>query len=108
MFQMSRVTFCLLSACLLVILACQCDAMIDCSVVRCAGVEEKDCPGNYSKADPNNGICCSVCIVTKGEFCASRRLFTAECLSRCASIEIILSKVSGRITFTENLREGRI
>jgi len=105
---MSRVTFCLLPACLLVILACQCEALNACSAVFCAGVEEKDCPGNYTEADPNNGICCSVCVVTKGEFCGSRRLFTAECLSRCASIEIILSKVSGRITFTENLREGRI
>jgi hypothetical protein len=73
---MSRDTFYLLSACLLVILTCRCDARIDCSVVRCAGVEEKDCPGNYNRADPNNGICCSICFVTKGEFCASRRLFT--------------------------------
>jgi hypothetical protein len=71
------------------------------------GVEEKDCPGNYTEADPNNGICGSKCTVNKGEFCASRRLFTAERLSRYASIEIILSKVSRRITFTKNLREDR-
>jgi len=108
MFQMNRVTFCLLSACLLVILACRCEAKIDCSVVRCAGIDEKDCPGKYTRADPNNGICCSGCIVTKGEFCVSRRLFTAECLSRCASIEIILSKLSRRITLTKNLREDKI
>ena len=88
---MSRVTFCLLSACFLVILACQCDATIDCNAVRCAWVAEKNCPGNYTKADPDKGICCPICIVTKGEFCASRRLFTAEYLSRCASIGMILS-----------------
>ena len=88
---MSRVTFYLLSACLLVILACQCDALDACSAVFCVGVEEKDCPGNYTKYDPSKGICCSTCTVTKGEFCASRRLFSAECLSWCASIEMILS-----------------
>jgi len=91
MLQMGRVTFCLLSACLLVILACQCDATIDCSAVKCAWVDEKDCPGKYTKAETNKGICCPDCIVTKGEFCASSRLFTAERLSRCASIEMILS-----------------
>ena len=71
MFQMSRFTFLLLSACLLVILACHCDARLDCALVRCAGIDEKDCPGNYIEADPNNGICCSGCTMTKGEFCAS-------------------------------------
>ena len=108
MFQMNRVTFCLLSACLLVILAYHCDALNACSAVFCVGVEEKACPGDYTEADPDNGICCSRCVVTKGEFCASRRLFTAECLGRCASIEIILSEVSRRITFTEDLREDTI
>jgi hypothetical protein len=76
MFQMGRDTFYLLSACLLVFLGCQCNALNVCSAVFCVGVEEKDCPGNYTNADPNNGICCSICIVTKGEFCASRRLLT--------------------------------
>jgi len=116
MFQMSRVTFCLLSACLLVILASfppsisatDYEDLNFCSMVRCAGVEKEDCPGNYTEADPDNGICCSSCTVTKGEFCVSHRLFTAECLSRCESIEIILSKVSRRNTFTKNLTEDRI
>jgi hypothetical protein len=107
MFQMSRVAFCLLSACLLVILTCQCDCLNICSAAFCVGIEEKNCPGSYIESDPDNGICCSRCTVTKGEFCASRRLLTGECLSRCASVEIMLSKVSRRITFTKNLKEDR-
>ena len=116
MFQMSRVTFCLLSAYLLVILASfppsmsatNYEGLNICSRVRCIGVAKEDCPGNYTESDPDNEICCSRCTVTKGEFCVSRRLFTAECLSRCASIEIILSKVSRRNKFTKNLTEDRI
>ena len=105
---MSRVTFCLLSACLLVILAYRCEALNPCSTVICVGAAEEDCPGNYTKPDPDKGFCCSICTVTKGEFCVSRRLFTAECLSRCASTEIILSKVSRRNTFAKNLIQDRI
>lgn len=55
------------------ILACQCDArnLSICSAVFCVGVDEVDCPGNYTKYDPDNGICCSTCTVTKdlGESC---------------------------------------
>ena len=110
MFQMSRFTFLLLSACLLVILTCHCDASnySFCASVFCVGIDEKDCPGNYIEADPNNGICCSGCTVTKGEFCASCWLSAAECLSRRASIEIILYKVRRRIMFTQLWWEDRV